>query len=167
RPHLAGASDAALHLVADEQDAVAIAQVAEVSQIPRRRHDVASLALDWLDENCGNAVGRDFLGEQLLLDPRRAPPGALRLAAAILATVAIGVGDVMNLGQEGREARALHRLARGQTEAAIAPAVEGAEEADDGGTASRVAGQLDRAFDRLRARVRQEYALLARPWREL
>ena len=73
----------------------------------------------------------------------------------------------MDLGQEGREARALHRLARGQTEAAIAPAVEGAEEADDGGTASRVPGQLDRALDRFRARVRQEHALLTWPGREL
>src|SRR5437762_2077999 len=87
RPHLPGAAHAALHLVADEQDAVAIADRAQVLQVARRRDDVAALSLDRLDENRRDAVGRHLLGEQLLFDPRRAARRAGRLAAAVLAAI--------------------------------------------------------------------------------
>src|SRR5256885_711295 len=82
---MSGAANAALYFVADEQDAVAIADRARVLQVARRRDDVSALSLDRLDENCGDAVGRHLLGEQLLFDPRRAPRRAGRLAAAVLA----------------------------------------------------------------------------------
>src|SRR5206468_1160867 len=89
RPHLARAADAALDLVADEQDAVAVADRAQVLEVAGRRHDVAALALDGLHENGGDAVRRHFLGEQFFLDPRRTACGAGRLAAAILTAIAI------------------------------------------------------------------------------
>src|SRR5260370_37887133 len=57
RPHLPGAPDAALHLVAHEQDPVAVAELAQALQGAGRRGDVAALALDLLDEDSGHAFG--------------------------------------------------------------------------------------------------------------
>ena len=56
RPHRAGAADAGLHLVDHEQDAVLVAQRAQVGEPARRRHDVAALALDRLDEDRGDVA---------------------------------------------------------------------------------------------------------------
>ena len=68
RPHRAGAADAGLHLVDDEQDAVAVAQLAQVGQPARRRHDVAAFALDRLDEDRRHVGWVGELLEQDLLD---------------------------------------------------------------------------------------------------
>src|SRR5436309_1867212 len=138
-----------------------------IAAIPRGGYDIAALALDRLDENGGDAVRRDFLGEELVFDPRRAAPRALGLAAAVLAPVAIAVGDVVDLGEERAETGALHGLARGETQSSIGPPVESAEEADDRWPSGRVTRELDRAFDRLCPGVRQEDPLLAWPGREL
>src|SRR5205823_8534718 len=113
-PHHAAAPDPALHFVAHEQNAVAIAQLAQRLEVAGRRHDVASLTLNRLDEDRGDAVGRYFFGEQFVLDPGRAAHRTCRLAAAVLAAIAIPVRDVVDFGQERRESRALYRFARGQ-----------------------------------------------------
>ena len=107
RPHLPGASHAALHLVTHQQDAVAVAQLPQRLQVPGRRHDVATLALDRLHENGGGALRVEPLGEQVVLDGRHAAHGAGGLAAAEVAAVAVAVGDVIHLGQERREPGAL------------------------------------------------------------
>ena len=43
----------------------------------RRRHDVAALALDRLDEHGGDLVGRDEVDEDLVLDEVQALGGAV------------------------------------------------------------------------------------------
>ncbi len=68
RPHRAGAADAGLHLVDDEQDAVLVAQPAQVGEPAGGRHDVAALALDRLDEDGGDVARVGELREQHLLD---------------------------------------------------------------------------------------------------
>src|ERR1043166_4264350 len=85
RPHLAGASHAALHLVAHQQDAVAVAQLAQRLHIAGRRHDVAAFPLDRLHENRGRALRVEPLGEQVVLDGRHAAHRTGGLAAAEVA----------------------------------------------------------------------------------
>src|SRR4029079_11296457 len=48
------ASDAALHFVGDEQNAVAIADAAQLLHEHWRRRNIPTLALHRLDEDCGN-----------------------------------------------------------------------------------------------------------------
>ena len=75
-----------LHLVGDQQDAVPVAQLAQGRQEARRRHVVAALALDRLDEDGRHLVRRGDALEDRLLDlpdagarrPRRAVGAAAR-----------------------------------------------------------------------------------------
>ena len=57
-PPLAGAADAALHFVDDEQDAVLVADAAQFLHEDGGRDHVAALALDGLDED-GRALPRE------------------------------------------------------------------------------------------------------------
>ena len=54
----AGAAEARLHLVEDQQHAVRVADAAQPGEIARRRHDDAGLALDRLDQH-RRRLGRD------------------------------------------------------------------------------------------------------------
>ena len=62
---LAGAGDAGLDLVADEQDVVLLAQLLHFAQVAVRRHDDACFALDRLDDEggCARAVCFESCGE--------------------------------------------------------------------------------------------------------
>jgi hypothetical protein len=62
--HPAGPSDARLHLVEDQQDAVPVAEFAQPGQEPGRRHDVTALALDRLDQDGGDLARRNTPLEQ-------------------------------------------------------------------------------------------------------
>ena len=64
-PHLSGAPDAALHLVRHQQDAVPVAERAQVAQPSRRRDDVAAFSLNRLDEDGGDVARVEVAGEQL------------------------------------------------------------------------------------------------------
>ena len=66
--HLAGAADARLHFVEDQQNAVPVAQRAQSLQEAVRRHEVTALALDRLDQNRRDFVRRHVADEQHLLD---------------------------------------------------------------------------------------------------
>ena len=105
-------------------------------------------------------------GEQVLLDGGDAAPVALGLIGAELTAVAVGIGNVVHVGQQGPEPGVLPGLARGQRHRPGAPAVEGAAERDDRGAAGGVAGQLDRALGGLGARIGEEDPLGRRAGRE-
>ena len=70
--HPAGPAHAGLHFVDDEQDAVLRRQLAQPLQERRRRDEVAALALDGLDDDGRDFVGRDEVREELILDEREA-----------------------------------------------------------------------------------------------
>src|SRR5205814_9872524 len=72
-PHPAGPRKAALDLVRDVEDAVLIAQRAQLLQERRWGRVVAALALDRLDEDAGHLGRRDLLRE----DPPQAGEGTL------------------------------------------------------------------------------------------
>ena len=63
--HLAGAAHAGLHFVGDQQDAVLVAQLAQLAMELRRRHEVAAFALDRLDEDRRHFVRRDRAVEEV------------------------------------------------------------------------------------------------------
>ena len=65
---LPGAAHAGLHFVGDQQDAVLRRQLAQPLQELIGRDDVAALALNRLDDDGGDFVGRDELREELVLD---------------------------------------------------------------------------------------------------
>ena len=146
RPHLPGASDAALDLVHHEQDPVPVAQLTQFGEPAPRRDDVATLALDRLDEDRRHVVGLGEPLEQHLFDVG----GAVELGLA-------GVWSVEAAPHQGAEPAALARLRRGEREAAERATVEAAEERDHVRTPGRVASQLDRAFDGFGPRVGQEH----------
>ena len=64
REHLAGPPEPGLDLVGDEQDAVLAGDLAEPWQEPRRRHDVAALAEDRLEDDRGDVLRVDELVER-------------------------------------------------------------------------------------------------------
>ena len=96
RPHLPGAAGARLDLVGDEQDPVPVAQLAQARQEVVLGDDVAALALDRLDDDGGELVGR----HQALEDP------ALDLVEALVAE-----RHVVDAGQQRAEVRVVLRLA--------------------------------------------------------
>ena len=95
-----------------QQDPVPVAERAQVAQEAGRRHDVAALALDRLDEDGGDVVRVELPREEVLLDATSMQPRVhCRLVGAELAAVAIGVRDVVHVGQQRPEAGVLARLA--------------------------------------------------------
>ena len=139
RPHLAGPPGARLDLVGDEQDAVLVADLAQALEEAVLGDDVAALALDRLDDDRRDLVGRGELVEQDLVEPLEVLDPAVR--------------RVEDARQERPEAGVVLRLRGGQRDRAVRPAVERAEEGDDVRPVGRVAGELDRGLDDLGAGV--------------
>ena len=157
---LTGTSEAGLDLVGHEQDAVGVGDLAQPAQEARRRHDVAALAEDGLDDERGDLVGEDDLVEEqveALLPVAGAGVDGVGAAGRPIAVRVVGVVD--GAGQR-LEVAAIDVLGAGQRHGLRGPAVEAAAEGDDGRPAGRHPGQLDGGLDGLGARVREEGA----PW---
>ena len=67
REHAARAAEARLHLVDDEDDPLAVADLADALHELQRRDDEAGLALHGLDDDRGDRLARD-LGRERALD---------------------------------------------------------------------------------------------------
>ena len=106
--------DAALHFVGDEQDAVRVAERAQLGEPTGGRDDVAAFALDRFDEDRRDVFRPRQMAEERLLDCAR-----------------LAVWRVVDAGQQRTEAAAVARLARGERQAAERTAVERAVERDD------------------------------------
>ena len=127
--HLAGAADARLHFVEDQQNAVPVAQRAQALQEAIRRHQVTALALDRLDQDRRDFVRRHVAREQHLLDVvehRRA-----LIAAREQRAILIRIRHVRDARHRREEAFLLRVLARRERERAHRAAVEAAEKADE------------------------------------
>ena len=154
RPHLARPAVARLHLVGDQQDPVLVAQRAQRAHERDRRRVVAALALDRLDEDRGDLRGGDDRGQQRPQD-REARRRGGRLVA-----VELGVGGRVRREVDARQERLVAgpvvEAGRRHARRTERPAVERAAERDDPGPARDPAGELERAVDRLRARVEEQ-----------
>ena len=71
------------------------------------------------------------------------------------------IGDVVDVGHQGREAAAMDQLRAGQRHGAIGAAMKAAKEGDGPRPAGVPAGQLQRGFERLGAAVGEEDAVVA------
>ena len=158
---LAEAAVAGDDLVAAEQDAVAVADLAQRLRVARRRHEAAAGVLHGLDDHHRHAVGA--LGQDLLLDRLGGMDARVAGLAADGAVAAVGVRDVARIAEQRLEGRAGRRDA-GQRERSERAAVVGAAARDH--LAPRVlalrevvlARELPGRLDRLRAAGGEEEA---------
>src|SRR5262249_59325752 len=100
-PELAGAAQAGDDLVANEQDVVLGADVADVAPVLRRRDEDALVAADWLGDERGDAVG-PFAENRALELGSAAFDAAGGILFAVRATVAVGRKDLKVTGGKGR-----------------------------------------------------------------
>jgi hypothetical protein len=142
RPDRPGAADPALHLVRDEEDAVARAELFEATGEVGRHRDEAALALDGLEDDAGDRLRVDVASEQLL--------EALKRRRRVDSPVRIRAGRTVDLRRERPEALPVDELAR-HRHRQERPAVERVVEDDDRRPPCRRAGDLDGVLDRLRA----------------
>src|SRR5580704_913680 len=112
RPPFAGASDAALDLVDDQQDAVAIADAAQFLHEDGGSDYVSAFALHRFDEDRGYFLGRERGLEQLVFDEAGAAEreGLGVLRAAFASAIYVGISNVRNAWDHRAETPLLLRL---------------------------------------------------------
>ena len=148
-PPLACAPHARLHLVHNQQDVVLIAHLAQTREETGRRHHVTALALDRLHQDAGHILGRHQALEHHLLQVVDDGVAVVLVLGTghQLRAIRIGVGHVGHVG-DGREAFALHGLARRKGQRSQRAPVEAAHEADEAAAVGVVMGQLDGSLHR-------------------
>ena len=86
----AGATEAGLHFVEDQNDAMLLGQLAQCLEKLRWRGEEATIALHRLDEDSGHALRRDLGGEQFVQGGQRHVAGET--------AIGVGVRGVKHLG---------------------------------------------------------------------
>ena len=106
-------------------------QLAQPLEKLLRRDDIAAFALNRLDHDRRDFVGRDEVHEDLILDEVEALGRAVLGLQAERAAIAIRIRRVIHARHHRPEAAPLNRLARGQRQRAHRAAVKAAEKRDD------------------------------------
>ena len=159
RPQLAGAVEAHLDFVDDQQDAVAVEHLLELDEEVLRRDDVAAGALDRLDVE-GGVFGLAGLGVpdavvfalEQALELLDAVVAVFLLAHALRAAEVVGERHELRAVAEVAVAAAI-AVGRGDRRRAERAAVIAALEGEHQALAvRRVAHELERVLDRLRCR---------------
>ena len=140
RPHLAGATNARLHFVNNDGDAVLVGNLLQAWEEVLIRNDVAALALHWLHNERGDLVTWNCSRNDALLKFVQ-PLTAER--------------HVKESWSERPEVGVILRLRVSERQRAERAPVEAANESNDPLTTRHVARQLNRGFNRLGARVLQ------------
>ena len=135
---------------------MAVAEVAQRGEPAVRRHDVATLPEDRLDDDRGHLLGRDDPLHQEALDVVDRREALLVAPRRHLHVAAVAVVGVQHAGQERTEPGAVLRLRRRERHAAVGAAVERAVERDHVLAAGGPPRQLDPRLHRLGARVGEE-----------
>ncbi len=158
REHAAGTAEAGLHLVGDEDDAVAVADRPQPLHVRARRGDEPTLAELWLDHDGSHVLRRDVRLE----DPLEPLQRLGRARPAVLVRVRRPVDLRRERAHPGLVRMELRRHRHRQER----PPVERPLERDHAGPPGVQARELDRVLDRLRAGVEERGARLARDRRE-
>ena len=160
RKGCAEAAEAGDHLVEDEQDAVLVADGAELLEIAFRRDEHAGGARDRLDDHGGD--GRSVVEPDQPLEIVGELGAVLRLAAGEgVAGEVVGMADVVDAGQERAELLAVadHAADRDAAEIDAVVAAFAADQADARSLAAGALigdGDLEGGLDRLGAGVGEE-----------
>ena len=141
--HASGAAKAALDLVGDQDDAVAVAQAAQPSQKLRRRRVEPAFPQHRLDDDRRHARRVHVRLEQLF--------ERLQRMLERDAVIRHRVGQVIDLRQHRPKAGLVGMHLAGETHACERAAVEAARERDHGRAPGMEARDLDGVLDRLRA----------------
>ena len=155
RKPLSGPSNATLHLIDDQHNAVPIANPAQFLHEDGGSNDVTTFALYRLDEDRRHFFRSQRGLEQFLFDKARAAQGKFfaLLRSAPGPAIYIRIADVGNSRHQGRETPPLLRFGCGQRECTHRAPVKRAEERDDVLPLGVIARQLQGTLDRLRSRV--------------
>ena len=159
REHLAGAGEAALHLVDDEQDAVAVAERTQLAQERRWRDVEAAFSLHRFDDQCGDTLRVDIVLEEVFDRRQR------RLHAD--AVVLHRERCVVDVGQHRAEACFVGVHLAGEADAGEGAAVETATEGDHRGSSGVVSRDLHGVLDRLGAGREEDRLPRSRPGRQI
>src|SRR2546421_5054795 len=146
--HLAAATYARLHFVENQQNAVAIAQLAQARQKSVGRYYVATLALNRLDQDRGDFAGRNVADEQAVLNIVKY--GLTLIVAREQRMVRIRkrhVGDARHRGA----ALLLGLLTGSKSERPHRAPVKTAEKTNESRTSTNVARQFQCTFHRFSA----------------
>ena len=150
REHLAGPTEARLHLVGDHHDTVPAARLAHAREEPGGRHDGPALTLDRLhDDRRGRADARVWVLEDVL-EIRGALQPAVPFGLPKGAAVAVRVGHEVRFRHERQEA-VLERAPARDRQRAGRHAVIGPLECDDRHAVGIELRELQRRLDGVRS----------------
>ena len=141
REHLAGAAEAGLDFIDDQQDGVLVAELAQRLHEGHRSHVEAALALHQFDDDGGDALRVDIGLEQVLQALER-----------IIDADAMQIDRercVVHVGRQRAEVELVRRDLAGERHRHHGAAMEGAAERDDTGAPGGGACDLDGVLDRL------------------
>ena len=103
REQSAGPAKTGLDLVRNEQDPVAIGDLAEARQEAHRWHHVATLSEHGLDDECGDTCRVHELGEESVELPLPVARALIGIVGTIRRPIARGVGSVIDRSREWLE----------------------------------------------------------------
>ena len=161
--HLAGAPEAALDLVGDEEDALLVEDLLDAAEVVVRRHDDAALAHDGLGDEGADAAREVQAGD--LAHAARAEHVALVGRGLGEAAVAVRRGHEGDARHVGAAALLAARVA-GHREGRIRAPVEARLDGEELVLAAVALGEAEGALDGLGAAVAEE-GLLQVPGRDL
>src|SRR6185295_3518181 len=146
--HFPGAPYARLHFIENQQNAVAIAELAQARQKSIGRYQVATFALNRLDQDRGDFAGRHVADEQAVLYIVK--DGLTLILAREQRSVSIWkrhVGDT----RHGRATLLLGLLTGSESQRTHRAPVETTEKADESRASTDIARQFQCAFHRFGA----------------
>ena len=163
--HFSGASDAALHFIGDEDDAVFVADFADHGEKFAWWNDEAAFAEHGLRDDRGHLIGGNNALKSVL-QVMRAGHLAGGVREAIRAVIAVGVRDAINFRGERAETGLIRIRLAGERHAHQGAAVKGIFKADDCGPLGVGACNLHSVLDRFRPGVDEEGLFCAADGRE-
>src|SRR5579863_541700 len=154
-PPFPGATDTALHLVSDQENAVAVANAAQFLHEDGGSNDISTFALHRLDKDCGHFLGGKRSLKELVFDEAGAAQreGFGILRSAFASAIYIWITDVSDARNQWAEAPFLLRFRGGERKRTHGASMERAEKCNHVLPLGVIASEFESALDGFRARV--------------
>src|SRR5215467_8253753 len=147
----AGAGEAGLNFVGDEENAVLAANVLQVLEVIARGNNEPSFAENRFGDDCGDGFGRDGTLEGVFEMVRKSFGGG-----SFFTAIGIGIGDTVDVAGARLKTGFLGMRFAGERHGEKRAAVKGVLKTDDGGALGVSAGDFDGVFDGFGAGVYQD-----------